>query len=262
MLSYQHAYHAGNMADVHKHSVLAVALDYLAQKDKPLSYVETHAGRGLYRLDDAAALKTGEAARGIGTVERCFPAGHPLIRVLERTRATHGPTAYPGSPLIARGLLRPCDALHLAELHPQEYEGLHKAIGRDARLYHADGPALALSLAPPDPRRGLCLVDPSWEVKDEWTALPRFLAKLHRAWPVGVLILWMPLLASGAQEEGLAAVAKLLPEARVHRIGFAPARPGHGMIGSALVLVNPPWGLETELDRLSALFPWHGPGPR
>lgn len=262
MLSYQHAYHAGNMADVHKHSALAVALDYLAQKDKPLTYIETHAGRGLYRLDDAAARKTGEAARGIGAVETTFPLGHPLLKVLQETRATHGPAAYPGSPLIARSLLRPGDSLHLAELHPQEYEGLHKVMGRSARLHRADGPPLALSLAPPEPRRGLCLVDPSWELKDDWAALPRFMARLHRAWPVGVLMLWMPLLASGVHEEGLAAVARALPEARLHRIGFAPARPGHGMIGSALVLVNPPWGLMAELDRLSGLFPWTGTGPR
>jgi 23S rRNA (adenine2030-N6)-methyltransferase len=262
MLSYQHAYHAGNMADVHKHSLLAVALDYLAQKDKPLTYIETHAGRGLYRLDDPAARKTGEAARGIGAVEATFPQDHPLAKVLARTRAIHGPAAYPGSPLIARGLLRPGDSLHLAELHPQEYDALHKVMGRSARLHRVDGPALALSLAPPEPRRGLCLIDPSWELKDEWTALPRFVAKLHRAWPVGVLMLWMPLLASGLHQEGLAAVTQVLPGAMVHRIGFAPARPGHGMIGSAMVLVNPPFGISAELDRLSALFPWPATSPR
>ena len=115
MLSYQHLYHAGNLADVQKHALMAWMLDYLTQKDKPLSYIETHAGRGLYDLSAAEAVKTGEAEQGIGVLAAALPKSHPYARALARIRADHGPNAYPGSPLIARTLLRsrpaaPCRA--------------------------------------------------------------------------------------------------------------------------------------------------------
>mgnify|MGYP000547123913 CR=1 FL=1 len=107
MLSYQHIFHAGNLADVQKHALLAWALDYLTQKDKPLSYIETHAGRGVYDLTSAAAAKTGEAAAGIQALEAAFPADHPYARRLAETRAIYGEAAYPGSPLIAALSLLP-----------------------------------------------------------------------------------------------------------------------------------------------------------
>jgi len=118
MLSYQHAYHAANLADVHKHALLAWVLDYLTRKDKPLSYIETHAGRGLYDLEGEAARKTGEAAQGFDRVAGWFGPDHPYAVQVARTRALHGVRAYPGSPLIAAQALRPGDRMHLAELHP------------------------------------------------------------------------------------------------------------------------------------------------
>ena len=130
MLSYQHAYHAGNIADLQKHAGLAWALDYLTRKDKPLTYLETHAGRGLYDLAGPEARKTGEAAAGIGALSGVLPEGHPLGRVLTTIRDRHGPSAYPGSPAIAEALLRPDDRLHLAELHPAEHAALSKAMQR------------------------------------------------------------------------------------------------------------------------------------
>ncbi|OZA07309.1 MAG: 23S rRNA (adenine(2030)-N(6))-methyltransferase RlmJ, partial [Rhodobacterales bacterium 17-64-5] len=120
MLSYQHLYHAGNLADVHKHSALAWMLDYLTRKDKPLSYIETHAGRGVYDLSAPEAVKTGEAAAGIALAESVFPPDHPYRQRLDEARAGYGPQAYPGSPLIAALGLREGDTLHLAELHRQE----------------------------------------------------------------------------------------------------------------------------------------------
>ena len=101
MLSYQHIYHAANLADVHKHALLAWTLDYLTAKDKPLSYIETHAGRGLYDLGSEPALRTGEAAAGVLAVEGRFPDDHPYRQRLAEVRAMHGAGAYPGSPLIA-----------------------------------------------------------------------------------------------------------------------------------------------------------------
>ncbi|KUF11219.1 23S rRNA (adenine(2030)-N(6))-methyltransferase RlmJ [Pseudoponticoccus marisrubri] len=252
MLSYQHAYHAGNLADVHKHALLAVALDYLTRKDKPLSYLETHAGRGLYDLSDAPARKTGEAAQGIARAEAWFGSDHPYARALAAVRAQHGDTAYPGSPLIAQTLLRPGDRMHLAELHPQEHAALRTAVrGRELRLYRQDGLEMAQSLCPPEPRRGLILLDPSWEVKSEYATLPRVITALARKWNVGIVMLWYPLLADAPHAPMLAALMRDHPDALRHEVRFPPVRKGHRMVGSGLFVLNPPWGLDraaTELD--------------
>ena len=255
MLSYQHQFHAGNLADVHKHGVLAWVLDYLTQKDKPLSYIETHAGRGLYDLDAEAALKTGEAAGGIALAESWFPKTHPYRQRLEEARAAHGPRAYPGSPLIAALGLRETDTLHLAELHPQEVAHL-KAVAGDwgAHVYQRDGFELALALTPPTPRRGLMLIDPSYEVKADYEAVPRHLAAIHRKWNVGLLILWYPILTGGAHGPMLRALTDAFPDALRHEVRFPPARDGHRMEGSGLFVVNPPFGLAGELAVLTTRF--------
>ncbi|MEY8843115.1 23S rRNA (adenine(2030)-N(6))-methyltransferase RlmJ, partial [Cribrihabitans sp. XS_ASV171] len=205
MLSYQHIYHAGNLADMHKHALLAVALDYMTRKDKPLSYVETHAGRGLYRLDAAEAVKTGEAEAGLGRALGAgwFGDGHPLARVLGRVRAREGAAAYPGSPVIAGELLRPGDAMHLAELHPQEGAALEQVMARyGATVHRQDGIEMAQSILPPVSRRGLALIDPSYEVKAEYDRLPGIVGQLHRKWNVGVIMLWYPIL-SDARHKGM-----------------------------------------------------------
>ena len=254
MLSYQHGFHAGNAADVHKHAMLAVTLEYLTRKPKPLSYIETHSGRALYDLVGPEARKTDEAARGIMVLEPLLPADHPYLRAIAAARAEAGASAYPGSPRIARELLRPDDRITLAELHPQEVAALRQALpGADVR--QADGPALALSLAPPTPRRGLCLIDPSYEVKSEWAEMPALLRKLHRAWNVGVILLWYPILANGLHRPMVRALDALAIEGAVrHEVRFAPAREGHGMIGSGLFAINPPWGWAEAAQDLTAVF--------
>lgn len=256
MLSYQHIYHAGNMADLHKHALLAAMLDYLTAKEKPLSYIETHAGRGLYDLTAPEALKTGEAAEGVLRLGDRLEAAHPYARVIARIRAAHGPNAYPGSPMIAAELLRHGDRVTLAELHPREFAGLQAAMAPyGAQCRQEDGLALALSLTPPDPRRGLMLIDPSYEVKADYAALPPLLRKVHAKWNVGVVALWYPLLASGAERQMVAALDALgLPKTLRHELRFPPAREGHGMIGSGMFLVNAPFGLGEEAARLDALF--------
>ncbi|MFD1342840.1 23S rRNA (adenine(2030)-N(6))-methyltransferase RlmJ [Litorisediminicola beolgyonensis] len=251
MLSYQHAYHAGNLADVHKHGLLAWALDYLTRKDKPLSYIETHAGRGLYDLSGPEATKTGEAAQGIARAEAAFPSDHPYRRVLTALRAAQGETAYPGSPLVAQAILRDSDTRHLAELHPGEHAALAQA-AKGARLYREDGFALAHSLVPPTPRRGLLLCDPSYEIKADYAAIPRHFQKLHKAWNVGILMLWYPILADARHAPMLDALTRAFPEAHRSEIRFPPAREGHGMTGSGLFTVNPPFGLAEESARLAA----------
>lgn len=249
MLSYQHAYHAGNLADVHKHAALAGVLAAMAEKPKPLHYIETHAGRGLYRLDSAEAAKTGEAEAGIVRAEEWFPVDDPYRRAIMAARAEHGPSAYPGSPLIAAHLLRPEDSITLAELHPAENEALRLAMPRGT-IRREDGLALARAIAPPTPRRGVMLLDPSWELTEEWTRVPDTVAEVARKWPVGVLILWYPILG----DERHRAMLRRLPEALVHEVRFPPLREGHGLRGSGLAIVNPPWRLADRLRFLSERF--------
>ncbi|HMO07085.1 MAG TPA: 23S rRNA (adenine(2030)-N(6))-methyltransferase RlmJ [Paracoccaceae bacterium] len=252
MLSYQHAYHAGNAADVHKHAALAWVLDYLAQKDKPLTYLETHAGRAVYDLAGPEAAKTGEAAAGILALEGRIDPGHPFRRTLERLRTLHGASAYPGSPLIAALMLRPGDRMHLCELHPAEAAALRSSMApHGAHVLQAEGMATALSLMPPTPRRGLCLIDPSWEVKDDYAAVPRTMQAMARKWNVGILMLWYPLLRSELHLPMLEALAAAFPAGLRHEIRFPPARAGHGMRGSGLFVVNPPWGLDAALAAIA-----------
>lgn len=255
MLSYQHAYHAGNLADVHKHSLLAWMLDYLTIKDKPLTYMETHGGRALYDLTDAAAQKTGEAAQGITRVRHWFGQKHPYARVLGQVADEAGPAAYPGSPLIAGLLLRPVDHIHIAELHPQEHAALRNAMSPyPAKIHHRDGFEMAHALTPPTPRRGLMLIDPSYEVKDDYNTLPRHIAKITRAWNVGIIALWYPVLTSQAHLPMVNALSAAHPDALRHEVGFPPARSGHGMIGSGLFIINPPYGIDDECKRLTKNF--------
>lgn len=255
MLSYQHLYHAANAADVHKHALLAFALDYLTQKAKPLTYIESHAGRGLYDLNAPEALKTGEAAQGIDRLERHFAPAHPYARVLARVRADHGARAYPGSPMIAAMLLRGTDTIHLAERHPAEYAALCAAMARSAALVHkVDGFAKTHELTPPVPRRGMLLVDPSYETASDYADMARFIGQIARKWNVGVIALWYPILGDARHVPMLAALQEGHPGALRHELRFAPARDGHRMIGSGMFVVNPPWGMAVEAARLDAVF--------
>ncbi|APG47971.1 23S rRNA (adenine(2030)-N(6))-methyltransferase RlmJ [Phaeobacter porticola] len=262
MLSYQHIYHAGNLADVQKHALLARMLEYLTRKDKPLSYIETHAGRGLYQLDAAEAVKTGEAKAGISRLlgKSLLSEDHPLATAIAKTREANGDMAYPGSPLVAAHLLRGTDALHFAELHPQENAALRQALrphglGRGVNVHQQDGFELAQSLLPPTPRRGLMLIDPSYEVKRDYAQIPGHIAKMHRKWNVGVIALWYPILTDGPHKTMLSALeAQDLPGALRHEVRFPPAREGHRMVGSGMFIVNAPYGTEEEAARLTRLF--------
>jgi 23S rRNA (adenine2030-N6)-methyltransferase len=262
MLSYQHIYHAGNLADVHKHSMLAWVLSYMTRKDKPLSYLETHAGRGLYDLQNAAALKTGEAATGIIRAADWFAPDHPYATVLNRIHKTHGANAYPGSPVIAAESLRSMDNIHLSELHPQEFAALETNMAPYGGVFRQrDGWEMALSMCPPDPRRGLLLIDPSFEVKADYETIPKTMAQIHRKWGVGVIMLWYPILTDGPHKPMVQALQAAIPDGVGHEVDFPPAREGHRMVGSGLFVVNAPYGFTEEAARLSTLFSDRLPGP-
>lgn len=256
MLSYQHIYHAGNLADVQKHALLCWMLDYLTRKDKPLCYIETHAGRGLYNLSSSEAAKTGEAEKGVELVlEDWFSPDHAYRRQLDLVKSRYGDASYAGSPLLAAGLLRPNDQLTLCELHPKECDALRDSLaGFSARIVKKDGLETALSLCPPTPRRGLLLIDPSYEVKSDYDAIAKAVPALHRKWNVGVIALWYPILKNNAQAAMVARLKADLPDAFVHEVRFPPAREGHKMIGSGMLIINPPFGIEGEATRLSQLY--------
>ncbi|MBB4659365.1 23S rRNA (adenine(2030)-N(6))-methyltransferase RlmJ [Parvularcula dongshanensis] len=251
MLSYQHAYHAGGPADLHKHAALAALLARLTAKDRGVTYMETHAGRALYDLSGAEAAKTGEAAAGIGRLEGLPPS--PFHDAVMSARAANGPSAYPGSPAIAAHLLRKQDRIVLMEKHPQEASALKRAMKTTGAEVHArDGYEGVLAVSPPKPRRGLVLIDPSYEVKDEYGRVADFVPQLAAKWPEAAILVWYPLLPTG-RHEAMASALEGAGAAR-HEVGFEPLRPG-GMEGSGLVLWNPPFGAAADLGAGRILAP-------
>ncbi|MBR1777977.1 MAG: 23S rRNA (adenine(2030)-N(6))-methyltransferase RlmJ [Alphaproteobacteria bacterium] len=255
MLSYQHLYHAGNLADVHKHAALCVVLRHLTQKEKPLTYLETHAGRGIYDLSSTESLKTGEAAQGYQKLARNKKLNnHPYFDLQRRIQNEVGQNLYAGSPFIAEALLRPTDTLHLMELHPQEYQALYRLMRYpNTHLHHRDGYEGGLALCPPQPRRGILVIDPSYEVKTEYNKAADFILKVHKKWTEGVLFLWYPVLKEAYH---LLPVTKLkeacLPKFYHSEIRFPLVR--EGMLGSGLILVNAPYQCENELDQIAEWF--------
>jgi 23S rRNA (adenine2030-N6)-methyltransferase len=252
-MNYRHAFHAGNISDVFKHAVLVLVLEQLLQKDTPLCYLDTHAGQGRYDLTSEAADKTGEFRAGIG---RLLAGDVPplLARYAALVRAAQ-PTPdalrrYPGSPALAAALLRPHDRLVLVELHPDDVGVLRQQFRDDARVHvhHRDGYEALGAFVPPRERRGLVLIDPPYEERDELPALVEALTAAHRRWPTGQYALWYPVKTRGALDRFHGALAtsglrKLL------RVEFVPT-PEAGLRGSGLVLVNPPWRIEDQLAAL------------
>lgn len=246
MLSYQHLYHAGCLADVHKHAALATMLGYLTRKDKAITYIETHAARGLYDLSTAPSRKTGEAESGIMRFSpEDLTALSPIFtRVIRHIHNTYGPTYYPGSPMIASHLLRDYDRLHLCELHPQEFAALKDTMaGKNTVLYQLDGYAATLSLCPPTPRRGFLLIDPSFEVKEEYAQVADFIGHLLACWSEATIMLWYPILAENRHIpmiESLRTRCASIKQAG-NEVFFQQDK---GMVGSGLFVLNPPFGYQ------------------
>jgi 23S rRNA (adenine2030-N6)-methyltransferase len=240
MLSYQHAYHAGGPADVHKHAVLAGLLALLTVKPRPISYVESHAGRGLYDLGGRAAAKTGEAMRGVGLLE---PVDHPYWRAIAAVRADAGDSAYPGSPAIARALLRPDDRVTLMELHPAEHAALCATLGgAGVTIHKRNGLEGLRALTPPQPRRGLALIDPSYEVKGEYLETALLALEVATRWPEGVILVWYPLLPDSRHEQLVGPVEAVRPAGMIRDEALFADPPSRGMFGSGLLILNAPYG--------------------
>jgi 23S rRNA (adenine2030-N6)-methyltransferase len=260
MLSYRHAFHAGNHADILKHAALSQILLYLEQKDKPFTYIDTHAGAGRYDLTDERAEKTGETKEGIGRLyDRTNVPDFfiPYIELCKRERDLHG--IYPGSPEIARQLCRENDSIVLMELHPTEIDNLRTNMGGDKRIHihHRDGFAGLAALCPPEPKRGLALIDPSYELAEDYIKAANTLVETHRRWPVGTLVLWYPVVERRKGE--LMALKDRLQVSGIREIMTAELlvdesnEEGFGLAGSGLLMVQPPWGIA---ERLAEALPW------
>lgn len=261
MLSYRHAFHAGNHADVLKHFVLAELLAYYRRKNTPWTYIDTHAGAGCYALESEVAGKTAEFAAGIARLwERGdLPPGlQEYVAAVRQFNPGGRLLFYPGSPALAMTFAREKDVLQLFELHPADLQALQKTFAGEERRVHvrgSDGLSGLNALPPPPSRRAVALIDPSYEVKSDYRRVVDTLAAAMRRFATGCYALWYPLLAHPE--------ARRLPE-RLAALGAGswlhvrlrvcqPPRDGFGMFGSGLFIVNPPWVLP---ERLAATLPW------
>lgn len=257
MLSYQHIYHAGNFADVHKHSALSLILDHLRQKPKPFAYIETHAGRGLYDLQCSEAQKTEEAKGGIWGVDvKNAPAEAQLyFDAIVACNPKGGRRFYPGSPQVAYLTSRVEDRLMLVEKHPQEFIALSDVFAGTSRvaLHKRDAMEALSALVPPPEKRGMVLIDPSYEVKTEYNDIVEGLERAYRKWPTGIYMIWYPLLPAAGHQRLL----KILTRSGITRILTSEIRLHapqglSGMYGSGLAIINPPWNVEEGLKRLAS----------
>ena len=249
-MNYRHGYHAGNFADVVKHIALIAILTHLKKKDVPFAVIDTHAGRGAYDLSGEQARKTGEAANGIGLLKNLSP---PLPEALAAYIECVGQgTAYPGSPLIAARLLRPSDRLVAVEKHPEEAELLKQVLApwRKASVELADGYARLPKLLPPPERRGLVLIDPPFEATDEFTSLADVLRTAHRRFATGIYLVWYPIKAQSEAETFVGEALTTGAPALTIEIGIAA--PEGKLARSGLLVLNPPYGFETQMAEVLA----------
>ena len=265
MLSYRHGYHAGNHADVLKHTVLLALLRHMALKDKPFWVVDTHAGAGFYRLDHTFAQKTGEWREGIGRIYTAADAPPAIADYLNWIRTANGadatvppagqPAVYPGSPWLSRQLLRPEDRLRLFELHTSDAPALVDTLRGDriVKVTAGDGYAGLRASWPPAPRRGLALIDPSYEVKTEYAQAVDAVADALQRFATGTVAIWYPRLARRESETLPARLIRLSPGNWLHAALDVRAHAPIGMHGSGMVVLNPPWTLP---DTLKPVMPW------
>ncbi|MDK2123411.1 23S rRNA (adenine(2030)-N(6))-methyltransferase RlmJ [Parachitinimonas caeni] len=261
MLSYRHAFHAGNHADVLKHFILVQLLQYLGQKDKPFWYVDTHAGAGCYQLDTGYAAKNAEYLGGIDRLWQRNDLPEAIQEYVEVVR-TFNPDGklrfYPGSPMCALNVMRSTDKLRLFELHSTDSgllaENMRPA-GRQVGLQAADGFAGLKAVLPPPPRRGLILIDPPYEDKRDYQRVVAAMQESLQRFATGTYAIWYPLLQ---RHEAMQLPEKLhgVPCKSWLNVSLTVRRPssdGFGMHGSGMYLFNPPWRLP---ELLKEVMPW------
>ncbi len=253
-MNYRHAYHAGNFADVVKHALMVRILLYLMRKDAPLRFIDTHAGIGRYDLSSEEAQRTGEWRGGIGLLAEASlsPASAELLKpYLDLALAE--PMRYPGSPMIAQKLLRAQDRMSLCELHPHDERRLVKAVGRDPRMkvLAMDGYQGLRASVPPPERRGLVLIDPPYEQRDEFETLALELERAWTKWPTGTYAIWYPLKATPEVD----AFRACLSQGKIRRVLclellIDDVQSEGPLKGTGLIVINPPFVFEAEARQL------------
>ncbi len=253
MLSYQHGYHAGAFVDVIKHLTLTRLLHYLTLKDKPLFYLETHAGKGIYDLWDKQALKTGEYKEGIELLwaarNQLPPVFNPYIQIIEELNPKQELRYYSGSPYLAISQLRKQDRLYLCELHPQEFEALN-AMPRFYKKVHisnADGIGNLKALLPPAEKRALIFIDPSYELKEEYKQIPAAIKQAYFHFTNGVFCLWYPLVNKRHTEQLLRGMEAIGAKNSLRMEFFLNCANKEGMTGCGLWIINPTFNLVEEM---------------
>lgn len=252
-MNYRHAFHAGNFADVMKHVLLLRILEHLREKPAPFRVVDTHAGLGRYNLSAEEAERTQEWRHGVGRMAAPFaPDVETLLApyrvVLAETQARYGEAVYPGSPAIIRERLRRDDRAVFTELHPEDYAVLRERFNTvsTTKVLQLDGWLALGSLIPPRERRGLVLIDPPYEVPGELSRAAQRLNEAVSKWPTGIFALWHPIKDPAAVDRFVAALAADLRREAI-RLELTVDRPGQNrLVGSGLVVINPPWRLQEE----------------
>ena len=258
MLSYRHAFHAGNHADVLKHFIEVQLLRYLAQKNKPFWYIDTHAGAGCYSLDSGYATQNAEYESGIARLWEREDLPAPLaeyVALVKRINPDGQLKLYPGSPLVALELLRGQDRMWLFELHPADSELLQQNFaghGTQVLIQAADGFGALKALLPPPPRRALVLIDPPYEDKQDFQRVLSALREGLKRFAGGVYAVWYPQLQR-AETRHLPEQLKQLPVKSWLHVSLSvqnPGADGFGMHGSGMFILNPPWLLHDVLQEV------------
>ena len=253
MLSYRHAFHAGNHADVLKHYVLFEILSYYGQKGKPYWYIDTHAGAGQYDLKGSQAAQNAEYLEGVGRLweqSQLPPALVAFLAALRKFNSGPDLRIYPGSPLLAGSLIRDEDRMLLFEMHPADLRALQagvKAAGRQVKVRGEDGFAGLVGILPPPTKRAVILIDPPYEVKADYRRVEEALNAALKRFAQGTYVLWYPLLRRNEVQvmrerfRRLGAPAWLQVELQVRQPTDS------GMYGSGVYVINPPWTLPQQL---------------
>lgn len=253
MLSYRHAFHAGNFADLLKHIALCDVLRYMQHKDKPFDYIDTHAGAGRYPFGDRLVQKNREFETGIGPwleipLEDAPDALRPILKLTRDASGTLD--SYPGSPRIAQAFLREGDRAWLFERHPADVKQLRTEFADDPRIQveEADGFAGLVRLLPRQNRRAVVLIDPAYEIKSDYQTVLETLGAAHRRMAHAVYLLWYPVVARARVREMEALlVASGIPRIHRYELGIEEDSAGRGMTAAGLFVINPPYQMKARL---------------
>jgi len=263
-MNYRHLFHAGGFADVIKHIVLVRILIYLQEKPAAFRVIDTHAGAGVYDLTSDESRRGGEWLTGIARLrqarfsEQTAPLINPYLDIVRAFNPERDLKAYPGSPLIARALLRPQDRLTACEIEPKARKRLVDALRRDtqARVVDLDGWLALPAFVPPNERRGLVLIDPPYEQKGEFERVVAGFAQAFAKWPTGTYLLWYPVKSRRAADNLASQVAEAVgagpSPGKCLRLEFSvgPQAAGAALASAGLLVVNPPWTLLGELKSI------------